>query len=684
MITVEFSRGPDLTSYEISPITINIPQGSLNENLQHVAQSCQLSAAYEPELLQILATMGEIPATVKDDGIPLFIGTIDTAATWTDNGLPTPIDQIQVTIHDFTKKLDTQVQAEIALIDTTVAQAAQKICTDCHITIDNPSEISTHALQAFVLDPQTNYLQALNDLLFQYQQAFIFTAEGHLKVISFDSPPPQIERIDDSVLLTGFTPTRTPKKYGAIKIGYTPISTRTAEQVYHESRGLDATGSLVPFTLQPNQYFPYDSAPVQEDQEGQVYQEFAEGYAQTTQGYNGEVKYNRSQKTSLLYTKNHQVVKNWRGSIIISRAQWGARRASVRLLNKGTSDAQLNEFSIRADAWYKEAVCYVTSGSGTEYLYEGEFLYTAQAAEALAKTLSKYFRTPQYRIKGRLLEKVTVGNFYSIDTGITGFTTNVFCISCSFEPESEVYTAEFVSYGGAAVDTSRTKNSSSSGNQVATIIGSLYQKVNDITARYTIDVTPDSVFIPVNENGEPYITGEVEFQFVMYKGSTEITTASWRAFIGRTKLPITGNSFTVDTSLLTSDVTEITLYGTIEGEEIAKIVTISKLYGASSPKIYKLIVEPSKIKDQNGVIPPINAMKRVVDNLGERDTEYGIITISMDGGEEQTYGWIPADETFNTDIQYGIKLEPIMLSVGNEDVLAAEADVAAVFYRRIK
>lgn len=493
MITVTLKNPKDSTSYSLSPMAITIPRGELNENLQHVAQSCQLTAAYEPELLEILALRTGVIATVEDDTGLLFTGIIDTGATWTDNGFPTPIDSLQLKINDNTYLLEKQTEDEVALINTTIKTVIERICSDCNITISPDTNLPVTLLKAFVMDAGINYLQALNNLLFQHELAFIFTGAGELSLIDFSTPPEDLPVIGQDKILTGFSPTRTAKKYGAVKIGYTSLSQKKDQQVYFEGNDLGEDNKIVPITIRPGQYYPYESEPIQEEREGQVYQEFSEGYAESYQAYNGETKYRRSQKTSLLYTENQRLVQDWEGSIIVDRTDFQARRASVRLKNTGTQDANLMQLAIRADAWYREPTSYVTSGTGSEYVYEGEYLYTAEAAEKLSKTLSRFFLGGNFKISGRIDQPVDIGHFLHIDTGLSGFQANVLCLSCSFDPESEIYTASFITYGDVAIDVNRYKALASKGDSSLSAIVGLSQKIEGVITGEDEEIGPPDI-----------------------------------------------------------------------------------------------------------------------------------------------------------------------------------------------
>lgn len=493
MITVTLTNPKDSTSYSVSPMAITIPRGELNENLQHVAQSCQVTVAYEPEILEILALRSFVKATVEYGTGTLFTGIIDTGATWTDNGFPTPIDSLQLKINDNTYLLDKQTEDEVALINTTLKKVIERICSDCNITISTDTNLPVTPLKAFVMDTGTSYLQTLNNLLFQHELAFIFTGTGELSLIDFSTPPEDLPVIGQDKILTGFSPTRTAKKYGAVKIGYTLLTQKKDQQVYFEGNDLGEDNKVVPITIRPGQYYPYESDPAQEAREGQVYQEFAEGYAESYQAYNGETKYRRSQKTSLLYTENQRIVQDWEGSIVVDRTDFQARRASVRLRNTGTQDANLMQLAIRADAWYREPTSYVTAGSGNEYIYEGEYLYTPEAAEKLSKTLSRFFLGGNFKLSGRLTEPLGIGQFVHIDTGLSGFQADALCLSCSFEPESEIYTVSFITYGEVAIDVNRYKALASKGDSSLSAIVGLSQKIEGVITGEDEEIGPPDI-----------------------------------------------------------------------------------------------------------------------------------------------------------------------------------------------
>lgn len=467
----------------VEPSSISIPApGGLNEQLQHVAQSCRFTAPSEPELLAAVANNDAVEARAEDDGEVLFTGTIRTDTSWTDNGVPTPVESLSLSIADNTELLNVKAAAEIVLVDTNLAQIVERVCGECAVAIADPDSLPrTTAVKAFVLDEGANLLQALNNVLFQHGFFFGFDEDGAVFVrgINLLQAPPSIA--DDSVFCAGLKTKRTPTKNDGVKVSFTPLTEKENEQVYFEGNGLNEGNKVTPITVRPGQYYPYDSDPVQEEREGKVWQSFAGGYAEVCTKYNGETAFRRSEKTSLLYTKNHKLVRDWDGELVVDREDFGARRAAVRLLNKGARDANLFQLAIRATACYREAESSVSVGKGGKpYEYAADFIYTASDAEALAGVLSRIFTGANFSISGTTVRPLAPGECYAIDTGASAFIGTAICLSSELDPESMRNSVRLITYGQAAVDVGRHKERAGFGSPTDSVLSGLQDKVNGL------------------------------------------------------------------------------------------------------------------------------------------------------------------------------------------------------------
>lgn len=459
------------------PLSLTLRSAELNEELQHVEAYCDARLEFEPVLFRLLCTQKNIPAVIKkdEDNTVVFSGIIRNDISWSDEGNPTPISDIQVRISDNSYLLEKKTAGEISIISSTLKAVVQKLATDCNITVADYSDTEQVNIQAFVLDKDKQYLTALNAVLFQHCYFFKFDENGHLVVSKLSEIPENQIQLTNEDFYTAPKISKSSKNYDKVNVKYNTLTKKRNEQVYFAGNDLDSESHIIPITLRPGQYYPYESDPVQEAREGKVQQTFESGYAESYTTYSGETKYRRSQKTTLLYTENHYVVQDWAGSIVIDRTEFGSRQASVRLRNtSATQDAQLYQLAIRADAYYRTADCSVACGTGSnEFTYESEYIYSSSVAENLARLLSRFFINTSFKISGAISRSLPVGSYVKVDTGDSGFICNCLVLACSYDEYEQKYSVSLVSYGDVSVDITRSQYQSSVGDSNYQIIDSL-------------------------------------------------------------------------------------------------------------------------------------------------------------------------------------------------------------------
>lgn len=480
MIIVELKTAEKTLTF--NPASIEIPAPGLNENLQHQEQSVSITAVYDPELLNLTATERDITVTVRDDYTTIFKGRLSNNQSWQDNGRPTPIEKFSLSVSDNTYLLDRKTENIIALKNTTLAAVITRLCQDCNVTIAYPETLPQISMEFFVMEAGKKYKDVLDSVLIQHCYAYAFDGAGNLIIFDLNSElAKEATPITESDMLSGVSVSQTTKDFSGAKVTYNPLLKKTNEQVYFEGNSLGSEKTVTPITLRGGQYYPYDSDPVQEEREGQVFQTFASGYAESYTTYSGETKYQRSEKTSLLYTENHSLVKDWDTGIEVDRTQFEATRASVRFRNTTDGDRNLMQLAIRADAWYRNGDASVTSGDATGSLYEtdAEFIFTAEKAEKLAKLCSRFFCGRTFKISARLNHPVIPGGNYSIDTGSSGTQFTALAISCTYDPDKAICSATFLSYGDILVDTTRFKETAS-GNPLDSVISEISNKLEGV------------------------------------------------------------------------------------------------------------------------------------------------------------------------------------------------------------
>ena len=434
-------------SVTIYPKTCQIKRSLCNENLQHEESSVELTINYEPDVFRLLALSDELDAVLNaSDGTPLFTGIINSQLSWEDMGDPCPVDSLSVTIHDYTNKLEQKTISEIGYINSKLEDIIQRICDDCSLSFDYTSTGAT--VPAFVLDQGASYKTNLDNLLFQYGFCYFFDAEGVLKIWDFKEVPleSEAEALDDSEIFMSPKISRLDKKYKCITVKYNTLTKKTDELVYYAGSGYQSDNTAAPAIVQKNTYYPFESDPNIESDQGKVQQSFSSGYAESYKKYNGETAYRRSSTSQLVYTEKHRLVEDWeKGNIQIDRTDFGYRQAAVRLLNTADEDAQVYSISIRADAWYRDTEHSISCGTGTnEYVCESEFIFDSESAASLVRALNSYFCGVKYKADIKTDRYIIPGTFVSLDTGLSGFRTLALAVSSSLDADLDIYSTTLI------------------------------------------------------------------------------------------------------------------------------------------------------------------------------------------------------------------------------------------------
>ena len=407
----------------------------LNDTLQHQESQVNIRVEYDSYIHKILVENNSIPVTIVDDSQEIFTGIIDSGLSWVDNGTPEPLDNISLVIFDNSYKLQNTAETPITYINSYLSEIITNICNLCDLKFNDEGLLDAIKIPVFILNRDQEFYQAVNDLLFEYGFAFGFTGSGALTIINLKQP------YDDQIidnLFTGVKFSRTKRKYTGIELNYGKITTKYNEQVYFEGGDLGENNKIVPIIITPGSYYPFESAPQIESTEGQVYQEFASGYAETQNLYNGEKRYTRSKDTQLLYTENHNLVKDYSDNLTVDRTEFEYTQASVRFVNNSDEDAELKQLAIKATAYYRSPVQLVR-GEGKKFKYDSKYIYDKDSANALAALMQHYFLGGNFKITCKTTQKLIPGQKTQINTGLSGIIADVIILSVTKDIYSEIY-----------------------------------------------------------------------------------------------------------------------------------------------------------------------------------------------------------------------------------------------------
>lgn len=407
----------------------------LNDTLQHQESQINVSIEYDSAIHKILVENNSIPVTVIEDAKKIFTGIIDSGLSWTDNGTPEPLDNISLVIFDNTYKLQNTAETPISYINSSLTEIIIKICKLCDLTYKDEGLLDAIQVPVFILNRDQEFYQAVNDLLFEYGFAFGFTGAGELTIINLKQS--YDEQIIEN-LFTGVKFSRTKRKYTGIELNYGKITKKDNEQVYFEGGDLGEDNKIIPIIITPGSYYPFESDPRIESTEGQVYQEFSSGYAETQTLYNGEKRYTRSKDTQLLYTENHKLVEDYSDNLTVDRTEFEYTQASVRFVNNSTTDAELKQLAIKATAYYRSPVQLIR-GAGKKFKYDSKYIYDKDSANELAALMQHYFLGGNFKITFKTTQKLIPGQKTQINTGLSGITADIIILSVTKDIYSEIY-----------------------------------------------------------------------------------------------------------------------------------------------------------------------------------------------------------------------------------------------------
>lgn len=470
-------------NFTVSPKSINLSLPGVNENLLPIISDTTATLIYEKELFDYFVfTNEEIIATVKDGEKTLFTGTLQKNLSWKDMGEPYPIDTFEISISNKLHKLEVPAEKDFYYKDATLEQILSDVCSTVGVEIDASSSGLSETIPFFLVQKGQKLSEAIFALLAEYCFVATFTNLGLLKTQKINLDAEKIE-IDAAQIYGHPTVKKNKKEYDKIKLNYGIAIKKEKEQLYFAGNDLDESNQIVPITVRPGQYYPYESDPIQEEREGQIFQSFEQGFAESYTTYAGETRYRRNSSAKLIYSENHFVVEDWSGSLKIDRTEFTPVNASVRLYNEGSSDASLYQLAIRADAYYRQEA-FLEAGSGKkEFEQQTKNIYTAEQAEKYASLLSQINTGIRYNLSIEVADYYEPLTCCNVHLGSSEFSVDGIILSASYDTEKETYTYSIVSVSEAKLIENKYKDYSQIQNGNSNIVSTIIQTQNNTIPR---------------------------------------------------------------------------------------------------------------------------------------------------------------------------------------------------------
>ncbi len=492
------------------PSKCTVSRAVCSEDLHHQQSTASIEFPYDPDLFRFLFTGGSLDASrpgkiktaaIADGDETVFTGVPSSRMAWTDLGEPWPADRLSLSLSDGTDALGISAPREMGWINAGISEIVRDICAAAKVRF-RAADWQNLPKTTLVIDEGKQLKGVLDEFLLQQGLSYYFGTDGYIRPFRLtlaDAPDGELGEHD---IVGSPSISQQDRDYTGVKVTYSALTRKKNEQVYFQGSGYKSDNTTAPTVVQPGVYYPFESDPRVEADEGQVYQTFETGYAETYRKYNGELDYRRSEKARLIYTENHRVMPEWDGGIEVDRTEFGFRRASVRLVNNGGEDASVYSIAVRADAWYADTEGTVTAGQdGAPYTVECEYVYDPATAERLARLLAKYFVAPCYKMTAQSEKRLAPGSLVTFSTGLSGFTKDALVSAAQYDYDKELWTYTLIGYGGAArLDISRAKSQSSNVPALSEI-AAVKKQVSQLPGA---DTTPPSIPVVTSLTGDDY------------------------------------------------------------------------------------------------------------------------------------------------------------------------------------
>lgn len=214
--------------------------------------------------------------------------------------------------------------------------------------------------------------------------------------------------------------------------------------------------------------------------------------------------------------------------------------------------------------------------------------------------------------------------------------------------------------------------------------------------KYTLDISPEAQSIPADSNGKlasPWFYISV-YLYYMDRQITESITYKAYLSSGDEVGQWDGNRVRISSSFLKGDVLYITIKVIYKIDELNVVerevqAQISRLYGADTTKIYKMLFldgEKVKVDNTGEVADPeqLRVTKRVASGKSENNTDFGHITLETvpDGKEAGYSGYeqVGESESFSEKKTYYHATVPFLVKAGENAVIGDGEKSGALFF----
>ena len=409
-----------------------------------------------PAIEDIIATEGDVKATLADGTETLFTGYLSSSYNWmlTHSGT----QALAITIEDVGTRLlgKAFIESGQHLFNCTASEAIASICTRAGITV-SPDCISLTSQVVRSVDGSVTCSELLNQLVYELGHVYFFDEKGHLRLFKVECTSTEALPIldkDDLVVVGGkaITLSKKIRQYKSARVSFTRLGTANGYLVYRNTTG---RGDGHPYC-----YLKLDGGAHFDGNEIYTESEWTEAQADSFRTPALIEACNAASEIDIVGSSRLIAVSNVSteftaesGSITASITAAGGPYLEVAAHNSGTLAYHITRFDAYADIIYERDVNVVRTAA---YAFESEdsdnllseellFVHDRSLAQAHANLLGQYHRHSNSSYSFFSATDLPCGTLVRlIDDAFSGLNVAVLVTARTFTDESTVYAYQAV------------------------------------------------------------------------------------------------------------------------------------------------------------------------------------------------------------------------------------------------
>lgn len=311
----------------------------------------------------IIATDGDIKATLSDGGAIIFTGYLSTKYSWTVGNHGE--EALNLTLEDMGARLlgKNFIESGYHVFNSTASAAISAVCTACGITISPTAETISQSIFK-VVDSTMSCKQICEEILYECNRVYFFNNLGHMDFFEVDISDTTGQTIGSAKLIVrngkAITLSKDVRTYRSARVTYTPLGTADSYLVYRNTTNQDTAHPYCYIELNPGEHF--DGAEIY------TAQEWAAATADTFRlptligAVNADSETSKVGSNKILSISNVVATIDKDSAITATIIGYGGPYLKIDCENTGSSKAYIRRLDASASIVYEKSTNIVNAG----------------------------------------------------------------------------------------------------------------------------------------------------------------------------------------------------------------------------------------------------------------------------------------------------------------------------------